>query len=93
MNTVTRESIAAKIVDQEFTLLKDGRTTICSLTLENGFTVVGKSSCVDAANYDESIGDHFAYEDALDKIWELEGYLLKEKLYQLSRFTIEPTLL
>jgi hypothetical protein len=84
MNTVTRESIIAKIIDQEYTLLKDGRTTICNLTLQNGFTVIGTSSCVDAANYDEALGDSYAFEDAIDKIWQLEGYLLKEQLFQMT---------
>jgi len=84
MNVVTLQSITAKITDQEYLLLADGRTTICNLTLQNGFTVIGTSSCVDIANYDEAIGDALAFEDAIDKIWQLEGYLLKEQLYQMA---------
>ena len=33
-----QSDIDAKIKDAEFTVLEDGRTTICNLYLENGFT-------------------------------------------------------
>ncbi|WEE38594.1 Gp49 family protein [Acinetobacter sp. TAC-1] len=56
--------------------------TICILTLENGFTVTGESACASPENYDRIIGQKIAYENARNKIWQLEGYLLKQKLYQ-----------
>lgn len=56
--------------------------TICILTLENGFTVTGESACASPENFDKIIGQKIAYENARNKIWQLEGYLLKEKLYQ-----------
>lgn len=56
--------------------------TICILTLENGFTVTGESACASPENFDLKIGREIAYKNAREKIWELEGYLLKEKLYQ-----------
>lgn len=54
--------------------------TICILTLENGFTVTGESACASPENFDKIIGQKIAYENAREKIWMLEGYLLKEKL-------------
>ena len=56
--------------------------TFCVLTLENGFTVTGESACASPENFNEEIGKKIAYENAREKIWLLEGYLLKEKLYQ-----------
>ena len=56
--------------------------TFCVLTLENGFTVTGESACASPENFNEEIGKKIAYENARNKIWQLEGYLLKEKLYQ-----------
>ena len=56
--------------------------TICILSLENGFTVTGESACASQENFDEKIGREIAYKNAREKIWQLEGYLLKEKLYQ-----------
>lgn len=58
--------------------------TFCILTLENGFTVTGESACASPENFNAEIGRKIAYENAREKIWMLEGYLLKEKLYQQS---------
>lgn len=55
--------------------------TICILSLENGFTVTGESACASPENFDRIIGQKIAYENARNKIWQLEGYLLKDKLY------------
>ena len=43
-------------------------------------TVISKS--VNPENFNEEIGRKIAYENARNKIWQLEGYLLKEKLHQ-----------
>lgn len=56
--------------------------TICIISLENGFTVTGESACASPENFNAKIGQKLAYENAREKIWQLEGYLLKEKLYQ-----------
>jgi hypothetical protein len=56
-------------------------TTVCLLTLRNGFGVVGESACVSAENFDESIGQKIAFDNARDKIWLLEGYLLRDWLH------------
>ena len=58
--------------------------TVCVITLMNGFTVTGESACASPENYNEEIGNKVAFENAREKIWMLEGYLLKEKLYQKS---------
>ena len=56
--------------------------TFCVIVLKNGFTVTGESACVSPENFNAKIGQKIAYGNAREKIWELEGYLLKEKLYQ-----------
>lgn len=56
--------------------------TICIIILENGFKVEGTSACVDPSRYDESIGQEEAYKAAFEKIWEKEGYLLKQKMFE-----------
>ncbi len=83
-NKLTVEDIESKIKDKKFTVLEDGKTTICNIYLENGFTVRGESSCVDPVNFNKQIGEEISFENAKDKIWVLEGYLLQEKLYQLK---------
>ena len=58
-----------------------GVLTFCVLVLENGFTVTGESACASPENFDEEIGRKIARENAINKIWMLEGYLLKQKLH------------
>ena len=54
--------------------------TICVLVLKNGFTVTGESACASPENFDAELGAKIAIKHAKDKIWALEGYLLKGKL-------------
>ena len=56
--------------------------THCIIVLQNGFKVEGTSACVDPSSYDKALGEKFAFENAFEKIWPLEGYLLKEQMYQ-----------
>ncbi|EMK1731262.1 hypothetical protein V8N76_004568 [Salmonella enterica] len=56
--------------------------TLCVLVLENGFTVIGDSACVSPENFDATIGRKCAREKAINKIWELEGYLLRQRLHE-----------
>ena len=55
--------------------------TFCVIVLKNGFTVTGESACASHENFNAEIGEKIAFENARNKIWLLEGYLLKEKLY------------
>ena len=59
-----------------------GTLTFCVLVLKNGFTVTGESACASPENFDPEIGKKIAYENARNKIWQLEGYLLKENLHK-----------
>lgn len=80
--SVTPEQIQAKIKSETYTRLPNLRTTVCQLTLQNGFTVEGQSACVCLENYDAERGNKLAREDAVRKIWQLEGYLLAERLFR-----------
>ena len=79
---LTEEDIDKKIKDKKFTILEDGKTTICNLYLENGYTVRGEAACVNPANFKKDLGEKIAFENARDKVWVLEGYLLQEKLFR-----------
>jgi hypothetical protein len=54
---------------------------VCALTLRNGFIVTGESAAASHENFDEGIGRKIARENARTKIWALEGYLLRQRLY------------
>lgn len=97
---VTPEQIAAVIVHEQYFTARDGAEgaslrggtypealgllTFCVLTLRNGFTVTGESACASPENFDAEVGQKVARANAVNKIWPLEGYLLKEQLYQGS---------
>ena len=54
--------------------------TFCVLVLKNGFTVTGENACVSPENHDPELGRKLARKKAIDKVWELMGYELKERL-------------
>ena len=55
--------------------------TICVLVLKNGFTVTGESACASPENFNRELGQQIARRNALEKVWMLEGYLLRERLF------------
>lgn len=57
-----------------------GLLTFCVLVLRNGHTVTGESACVSQANFNADIGKRIARANAVQKIWPLEGYALRERL-------------
>ena len=54
--------------------------TFCVLVLKNGFTVTGESACASPENFDAELGRKIARQKAVEKIWPLMGYALKERL-------------
>lgn len=62
--------------------------TICVMVLANGFTVVGVNhGPADPANFDAELGKDYARRNAVDQIWPLEGYLLKQMLAEKAHAT------
>lgn len=80
-NKVTIDRILSKIKKTDYTLLPDGRTTICTLYMENGFTIRGESACVDPKEYNQFLGEKYAREQAINNVWPFEGYLLAQELW------------
>lgn len=85
MAAVSKESITSKIKSIDYTILEDNRTTVCRLTMENGFTIIGTSSCVNLYDFDKEKGEMYAYDKAFEQIWVLEGYLEMEKKHNLGK--------
>lgn len=56
--------------------------TLCTITLDNDYHVIGESACVSIENFDYEIGKALAYKAAIAKLWPLFGFLLAEQLYQ-----------
>ena len=79
---VTPEDIDSAIVSAQYHIFPGTTLTVCALTLRNGYIVTGESACVIAGNFDEEIGRKIAWDTARQKIWTLEGYLLRQRLYE-----------
>lgn len=57
------------------------KTSVCTITLDNGFEVIGTSSCINPADYDAKMGAESSYENAFEKLWELFGFVQHEIEY------------
>lgn len=78
---LTPALIDSKVKSVDFHVFSGSCLTVCCMTLENGFTVTGESACASPENFNAEIGQKIAQENARNKVWALEGYLLKEKLH------------
>lgn len=81
---LTPERIDSIIADEDYYVFPKTQLTVCCLTLSNGFTVTGESACASPTNFNEELGRKIARESARNKIWALEGYLLKQRLYETN---------
>ena len=79
---ITPDGIDAKIAAEQYHHFEGTTMTVCCLTLANGYTVIGQSAAASPENFDQEIGRKVARADARDKIWQLEGYLLREQLHR-----------
>ncbi|HHZ95395.1 MAG TPA: hypothetical protein EYN67_07530 [Flavobacteriales bacterium] len=77
---VTPDHIEKCIVKERYHVFDGSTFTSCLLTLVNGFTVHGESACASPENFDLALGKKIARDNAKNKIWMLEGYLLRDKL-------------
>jgi len=83
-----RASVDSGVIDAEdsapLSLL-----TFCVLVLKNGFTVTGESACASPENFDAEIDRKIARENAVNKVWMLEGYLLKQRLHEEKSVSVQ----
>lgn len=76
------DNICGKEEDADYTLFSGTLHTVCCIKLPNGATVIGESVCASKEIFDARKGRTYAFENAKEKVWELEGYSLCEKRYQ-----------
>lgn len=81
-NKVTKEHLNSLVADSDVEYAVFGnKLTVAVITLPTNFKVTGEASCVDANNFDKELGENYALENAVEKLWELEGYLLANKIH------------
>lgn len=97
---ITPADIEANIIGEHYFTAADGVTgasdgrvgyegglqllTFCVLVLRNGFTVTGESACASPENFDAELGRKIARQNAVNKVWPLMGYMLRQRLYEES---------
>ena len=71
---ISKEEIESLIQDIEYT--QNGLLVIAVATIKNtnNFKVLAYSGTIDSDNFDLEKGKEVAYNNVLNKIWELEGY-------------------
>lgn len=79
---VTPERLEEVIVSEQYHVFPNTTFTACLLTLENCYTVLGESACASPENFDAALGRKIARDNAKNKIWQLEGYLLRQRLHE-----------
>jgi hypothetical protein len=77
---IKRADLEAEIADDMFLCGIDGRLTICVLRLKNGYLVTGESAATHADNYDQARGKLVARANAVEKLWSLLGFRLRDQL-------------
>lgn len=77
---VTKEDVQRELdaAQYDFTILPNGRTTIAAVTLVNGYTLIGQSSCVARENFNAALGQKYAVEDVERQLWSLLGFRLAD---------------
>lgn len=77
---VTKKSIKDKISSVDY-IVRDDLLTICIIKMANGFMVHGVSAPASPTDFDADVGKRYAYDNAFKQLWQLEGYLLRERLH------------
>jgi hypothetical protein len=72
--------IDAAIAGEDYHVFPGTTMTVCAIKLRNGYLVTGESAAASPENFNAELGRKIARDNARNKIWALEGYLLREKL-------------
>ena len=81
--TVTEDYIEWLIENSELDIQTVfDKCTVVSCKLPNGFIITESSACVSPENYNVDLGIEICMDKITNKVWELEGYVLQNKLYE-----------
>lgn len=85
---LTKEFLESEIDKVEYNRFGETNTH-CTITTKSGFTFTGESACVDPSNFDQKIGEKFAYENAFNKMWTPYGFWLHKALAEYD-YRLQP---
>ncbi len=72
--TITKQIIENQISEVDYIRDPKSTLTFCIIRLKSGFVIDGSSACLDPSGFDDGVGRAVAYENAFNKLWQLEGY-------------------
>ena len=75
---VTISDITSRIIRVDYFAVPNTTTILCAITLDNGQTAVGKSSCIDPENYVIPLGQKLAFDEAMERAMEMLDFLAAE---------------
>ncbi len=77
------EHIDDMIIAGSYHVFPGTTVTVCCLTLRNGTKLVGTNyGAIDPKQHDWDRGKQEAYNEAREQVWQLEGYLLRQRLHE-----------
>ena len=77
---LTPKWIEDQILTEEY-LIRGGRFMVCILFTKGGYYVTGESAPINPAEFTEELGRKYSREDAVDKIWRIEGIIARKQHY------------
>lgn len=84
---LTKEFLESEIKEKHFTRIGD-RITHCRIVTHSGFEFTGESAVVDAKNFDEKLGEQYAYEQALNGMWLPYSFWLHKAMPEFSNLNV-----
>lgn len=72
--------IENQVLSEEY-LIRGGRFMVCIIYTKGGYYVTGESAPINPAEFTEELGKKYSREEALDKIWRIEGIIARKQHY------------
>lgn len=77
---LSREWIESQILSEEY-IVRGERFMVCILYTKGGYYVTGESAPINPAEFSDELGRKYSREEAVDKIWRIEGILHRKKFF------------
>ena len=79
---LTPEILESKIEEVQYHQFDGTTVTVCCMTLENGFNVIGESACISPAYFNAEIGKKVARDNAFENLWKFYGFNAKQQAFK-----------
>jgi hypothetical protein len=76
---ITPEMVENSIANIEF-IHRNNKLTVCIITLKNGFMLADSMGVVRPELFDPALGEKYAKEKTLDKVWLYLGTCLQQEI-------------